>query len=149
MANTLFTVRTHVQAKNSLGQFMSKLDAATRLAMLEAAAEGAEISRDLAPEGPPQPWKRQVKLKDSIWVDASYGSGAAWGSIAPHGKAIEKGASDHPIVGNPYLKFYASGIGRQITVRSVNHPGNAPQPYLRPAAAIISKRMAEFIRRYM
>jgi hypothetical protein len=51
----------------------------------------------------------------------------------PLGKWIVKGTPPHRIVGRPYLAFFWERIGKNVVVRSVNHPGTKPNPFIREA----------------
>jgi hypothetical protein len=135
--------------KDSSGRFTAHVHEAIRRAMLEACELGAEESRRLAPDGGPQPWKHQVKLQDSIEV-INNGAQVGWGSSAPHAAAIEFGAGPHGIDGNPLLGwFWGKHDGRMVKAKHVEHPGNAPHPFLMPAFEEIKSQLADIIRSNM
>jgi hypothetical protein len=145
------TLRAYVQTsfRDSSGRFTAHVENAVREALLEAAERGAQRSRELAPSGPPQPWKHQEKLEDSIDV-FDHGSSAGWGSSAPHAGAIEFGAAPHGIDGDPLLGwFWGKRDGKMVKAKHVEHPGNAAHPFLRPAFEEIKHELIDIIRRNM
>lgn len=73
-------------------------------------------------------------LKNSIGQDFDDdGLGFEAGPTAEYGAAIEFGARPHKIYArNGGVLVFPYGGVLQFR-RSVNHPGNAPQPYMRPA----------------
>ncbi|MFN2636906.1 MAG: HK97 gp10 family phage protein [Gemmatimonadaceae bacterium] len=71
-------------------------------------------------------------LKNSIGPDLDDdGMGFEAGPTANYGAAIEFGSEPHVIKAkNAKALFWP---GAEHPVKQVNHPGNAPQPYMRPA----------------
>lgn len=60
----------------------------------------------------------------------------AGGRDAPYAIPVHEGARPHIIRARrvPLLRFYWEKVGRNVAFRQVNHPGNAPRPFLRNAA---------------
>jgi len=138
-----------------------RTDAKAKRVMQQLCEEGAQISRDLAPVGKPEVTfhggnrRAPGELKRSIEVFITPGGGQ-WGSKLDYALAIEKGAKPHPISGNPFLSFprrtaitktavSGKNAGHIIT-RTVNHPGNEPKPYLRPAFDQIKHKILPALR---
>lgn len=71
-------------------------------------------------------------LKNSIGVDIDGdGMGFEAGPTAAYGAAVEYGTEPHVIrAKNAKALFWPDA---EHPVKKVNHPGNAPQPYMRPA----------------
>ena len=71
-------------------------------------------------------------LKNSIGQDIDDdGLGFEAGPTANYGAAVEYGAAPHVIKArNAKALFWPDA---EHPVKKVNHPGNAPQPYMRPA----------------
>lgn len=84
---------------------------------------------------------RSGLLKSRITADASHRSGP-WsidGGVSvdvPYAASVHEGARPHVIRAKhaPMLSFYWPKVGRQVFFKSVNHPGNRPNPFLRNAA---------------
>jgi hypothetical protein len=82
-----------------------------------------------------------------------------WGSSARHALAIEHGAAPHDIPAN--VRFYWDKVGRmwmppevyqRVTgfpgADPIHHPGNAAQPFLRPAYEQVMAGMGARMRRF-
>jgi hypothetical protein len=90
----------------------------------------ATTARGLAPE-------RSGALKAAIREDPQRRSGP-WtidGGVSvdvPYAAAVHEGARPHVIRARraPFLRFYWPKVGRVVFFKSVNHPGNAPNPFL-------------------
>lgn len=146
-----FAVSNRVVARNGIGQFIRDCEGAAEKTVRKSVQQGARLSRTLAPVGT-KPDPRTIPLKDSIeWEVLSRTSGV-WKATARHALPIEKGAVPHVIRGNPFLHFYWDNAGRWWVpglfgpTDIVNHPGNAAQPYLRPAYEIIMGRIMSIAR---
>jgi hypothetical protein len=140
-------VSNKVTARNGLGQFIRDCEQAAEYTVRDAIEEGAKLSRALAPSGT-KPDPRTVPLKDSITSAMTSRTQGHWSSSARHALAIEKGASPHGIPGN--VSFFWENQGRWWTPGSnvIQHPGNAAQPYLRPAYEVIMHRIMGIARRH-
>jgi hypothetical protein len=114
----------------------------------------------MAPVGRAEPGTLRIpgRLKSSIKTRMTP-TGGEWYSSAPHALPIEKGASPHEITGNPFLRFPNRTAARKqavtgksakmIVTRSVNHPGNKAQPFLRPAFEIVKGRVTSYMKKYL
>jgi len=58
-------------------------------------------------------------------------------SGVPYAGFVSRGTPPHVIFGNPLLVFYWAKAGRMMFVRSVNHPGTKPNPYLTNALKVL------------
>jgi len=80
---------------------------------------------------------RTARLKTAIRADAVHRSGP-WkidGGVSvdvPYAAAVHEGARPHIIRARraPVLSFFWPKVGRQVFFKSVNHPGNRPNPFL-------------------
>lgn len=129
-------VSNTVVYRDDMGKFLAAVNKGVTAAVRETVEDGAKMSRRLAPSGSKHD-PRTIKLKDSIeWYMTGATSGV-WVATARHALPIEYGARPHPIKGKPDLLFWWDKEGRYFTpshrVDEVSHPGNAAQPYLRPA----------------
>lgn len=133
-------VSNRVIARNSFGRFIRECEAAGQKTVMEAVELGASLSRSLAPVGPKKD-KRTVKLKDSISVKMLSSTSGVWVSSARHTLPIEKGATPHTISGD--VTFFWEKHDRMWNPgqNTINHPGNAAQPFLQPAYDIVSKQV--------
>ena len=59
------------------------------------------------------------------------------GAAKKYAYFVHQGTKRHIIPGNPLLAFNWKKIGRFMILRSVNHPGTKPQPWLWRAANVI------------
>lgn len=148
-----------VIARNGIGQFTAECAAAARDTIDDAVTQGAQISRHIAPKGN-KPDPRTSKLGDSIEPRVLSRTSGQWVATARHALPQELGASAHTISGNPDLAFFWEKEGRMFlpastlfggqfgfpAVTTVSHPGNAPQPYLRPAYEAIMARLIQIAR---
>lgn len=153
MAGMGIAVSNRVTARNDIGRFIRECELAGERTIERAVEEGANISRAEAPIGHKHD-ERTIPLNQSIRTRMRGRTSGEWYSTARHALPIEFGAAPHEIVGSPGLKFYWEAAGRMFVpaeiyyhqpglVTVVNHPGNAPQPFLRPAyEAVMSKIMA-------
>jgi hypothetical protein len=146
------TASPRVIARNGIGRFISQVEAAGTILTERLVEEGAELSRQYAPVGT-EVDPRTVPLKESIFHEMTGATSGRWYSVARHALAQEFGAPEHPIPGNPDLAFWWEAEGRWWIPAEqyygveglpdvVNHPGNPPQPFLRPAyEQVMSKAM--------
>lgn len=149
-------VSNRVIARNGIGQFIADVEGAATRTVERTIQEGVEISRAMAPAGG-KPDPRTLPLKASFFTHMLSRTSGVWGNTARHALPIEKGAVPHVIMGNPHLGFFWEAAGRNWIPAEryygipglrdlVNHPGNAAQPYLRPAYEIVSRRMMSIAR---
>lgn len=148
-----------VVARDRWGRFRREIEQASEVAVRELVEEGMNISRAMAPVGSKHD-RRTSSLKDSMFMVMESRTKGYWGSSARHALPIEYGARPHLIPGNPSLAFYWEAAGRNWIPASiyygvpgmadlVNHPGNAAQPFLRPAYEIIREKMTAKLRQKM
>lgn len=142
-----FAVSNRVVARSGIGRFISECEAGGERTVRRLIQQGARLSRAEAPVGRKHD-PRTIPLNQSInWRMTGRTSGE-WYATARHALAQERGARPHVISGSPDLRFYWEAEGRMFVPASqfygdpdmvtiVNHPGNAPQPYLRPAYEIV------------
>jgi hypothetical protein len=132
--------------RNGLGRFM-KLPEEARLTAFEVAKEtAARMKKDAPIANNKTPHMRRLspvrprgRLKGNIKSYKTATGGAVdWNSsgTADHWAPIEFGAEGHPISGPNGISFKGhkppGPRTGDINVPMVNHPGNAPQPYIRP-----------------
>lgn len=128
----------HVVARNSIGRFIEACERAATETVKQLIEDGEQRSRDLAPVGSKDD-PRTVTLQAGMFHEMLSRTQGRWGCAARHALPIEFGAAPHVIQGNPWLSFFWESEGRDwipgLTGEPdiVNHPGNAAQPFLRPA----------------
>lgn len=113
------------------GAVMSEMD--------KAAETVKDKMRELAPVD-------SGNLRDSIAVVKQGGDRWSIGPVnVPYAAAQEYGAKPHIIIASPgkVLAFQVGGSTR--FAKSVKHPGNKPQPYIRPAADWAREQLSEQI----
>lgn len=148
-------VSNRVIARNGIGQFIRECEMAAEGTIREAVNKGARLSRELAPTGHKDD-SRTIPLKSSIFPEVLSRTSGRWVATARHALPIELGAAPHIITGN--LAFYWEAAGRNWIPAAayygipglqdvVNHPGNAPQPYLRPAYSAVMSEIMEIASR--
>lgn len=136
-----------VIARNGIGQFIRDCEGAATRTVQRASERGAKLSKTFAPIGH-KPDPRTIPLRESIFSEVLGRTSAHWVATARHALPIEFGAGPHDIPGNPALSFFWEAAGRMWIPASefygipglqdiVHHPGNAAQPYLRPAYNIV------------
>lgn len=127
---------TEVHLRDNFGAFIAACDAAATRSVQEAMVEGTRVARAMAPSGPArQDYGRRPKLKANIWGHMISSRSARIVATPGHALPQEKSAGPHPI---------PNAFGRGITVQ---HPGNAAQPYLRPALAAIARMLPPVMKR--
>lgn len=134
---------SRVIARNNMGRFISECEQAAERTVERLIEDGVQLSKELAPEG----YKadpRTPPLRAAFFSQMLSRTSGIWGNFARHALPIEFGAGPHEIRGNPSLGFFWEAEGRNWIPAAlfyktpglqdvVNHPGNAAQPYLRPA----------------
>lgn len=150
-------VSNKVIARDNFGQFIAECKIAGNRTIEKAVDEGVQHSRHNAPVGS-KPDPRTVPLRDSI-RGVAHGTSGYWYSFARHALPQELGAGPHTITGSPGLEFYWEAEGRRWIpaavfygqpglIDVVNHPGNAPQPFLRPAYEYVMVNIVRWAKRY-
>ena len=151
-------VSNRVIARSAIGRFIEDCSRAAHETVREMVEEGAQLSRDMAPVGVKHD-SRTLPLAQSIVPQMFSRTSGGWVATARHSLAQELGARPHTIEGNPDLSFFWEERGRRFIpaqdyygrpgmVTVVNHPGNPPQPYLRPAYERIMVRWSRIAKRY-
>lgn len=140
-------VSNRVIARNSLGEFIRDCEQAGEATTKKLVEEGAKLSRRLAPSGTKHDY-RSIPIKDSIFPRMVSRTAGVWEALARHAMFQEEGTRPHWMIGNPYFHFYWEEQGRMWIPGLfgepdiIGHPGNKPQPFLRPAyEAIMAKAM--------
>lgn len=145
-------ISSQVHKRNGIGQFISECSAAASASVDEMLDEGVNISREEAPKGVKH--DPRGSLEEGFFTHKLSRTSGVWGNDARHALPIELGAAPHVIEGSPYLHFYWEAAGRMWIpglmgdTDIVNHPGNAAQPYLRPAYERVMARAMSIMRRY-
>lgn len=67
-------------------------------------------------------------LRDSLEIKLS-GLTATVEYPVDYASYVAEGTDPHPIQGNPLLSFFWPKMGKQVIVRSVNHPGTTANPW--------------------
>lgn len=141
----------HVAARNDLGQFIAACERAATETVRELIEDGERRSIELAPVGSKHD-ERTVTLQAGMFSEMISRTQGRWGCAARHALPIEFGAAPHVIMGNPWLYFFWEEQGRDwipgLTGAPdiINHPGNAAQPFLRPAFAEIKGEASAVMR---
>lgn len=126
-------------------ELVGKLTRATRKIEAEANKELNEIGtlvqnkmRELAPED-------TGFLKEHIQIVRTPGRVSVGPVGVPYARAQEYGAKPHKITAKPGKVLAFKMGGQTVFARSVNHPGNKPQPFVKPtrewAAEELPKRL--------
>lgn len=127
----------NVSARNHLGQFIRECEMAGNQTVKDMIEMGAEEARRQAPVGHRHD-RRTVPLRDSIFTFMFNRTNGMFGSSARHALPQETGARPHVIISDKF-SFYWENAGRMWIPGLfqdpdiINHPGNPPQPFLRPA----------------
>ena len=147
-----------VVQRNSIGRFISECEAAAGYTIGDLIDGGAQLSKSMAPVGG-KPDPRTPTLRAAMFSQQLSRTSGIWGNFARHALPIETGAAPHAIRGNPSLSFFWEAKGRQWIPASVffhvpglsdyvNHPGNAAQPFLRPAYEAMMAKAMSVARKY-
>lgn len=145
---TQIAISPRVIARNSMGQFISALEAGVEESVREMIGEGARLSREMAPVGKKDDL-RGPSLKESIEEQMLSAREGIWFTTARHGLPVEKGAVAHPITG--MVNFYWERQQRDWVpgFNFINHPGNRAQPFLRPAYETIMGRALQTTEKHL
>lgn len=130
-------VSTRIQMRDNFDRFIALANEAGEEAARELVETAADDASDRAPVGPARrDYGRRPKLSANV-IPVMVGPKTGHVVATPeHGGPQEKGAGPHPIPN-------AWGSGR-----TVMHPGNAAQPYIRPAIRALKAKSAAILRRY-
>lgn len=112
-----------IDLSDAPAEVQAKAPAAVRKTLFDIEGDG----KILAP-------KDTTNLANSISTDVDAdGMGGEVGPTADYGAAQEYGSEPHVIRAKNGGKLAFAGLGGMVFVDHVNHPGNAPQPYMGPA----------------
>ncbi len=134
-----FAVSNRVVSRNGLGRFISRCEEAAEATARQLVEDGADLSRDLAPVGH-KPDHRTIPLAQSIESKMLSATSGVWRATARHALAIEHGSVPHEITGNVHFWWEREGRWWEPGENIIAHPGNAAQPYLRPAYEQIMRK---------
>lgn len=140
-------VSNRVIMRDNFGRFRRECELAMGETIKQAVEDGAQLSRDLAPVGHKRD-PRTTKLKDSITAVVVSRTQGYWQASARHALAQELGAAPHEIPGEVHFFWEREGRWWEPGTNTINHPGNAAQPYLRPAYQAIMNRIMSIAKRY-
>jgi hypothetical protein len=145
-------VSNRVIMRDSFGRFIAECKQAGPKTVKDMVQDGAKLSRQMAPVGRDHD-TRSIPIKQSINYRVA-GTTGYWFATARHALFQELGAGPHLILGSPFLQFFWEAEGRMWVPGAmgpqdvVNHPGNPPQPFLRPAYEVIMARWARYADRH-
>lgn len=130
-----------------MGRFIARCEEAATATVKDLIEDGADLSREMAPVGVKDD-PRTIPLAQSIETRMLSSTAGVWMATARHALPIELGAARHDITGN--VKFWWEREARwwKPGDNIIDHPGNAPQPYLRPAYEIIMARAMQVARKH-
>jgi hypothetical protein len=133
-------VSSRVIARNNLGQFIRACQRAATETVEEAIKEGEDLAKGLAPTGHKAD-PRTVTLRAGMYHRMLSATSGEFGCKARHALPQEFGAVPHDITGQ--VSFWWDAMGRPWIPGSntIRHPGNAAQPYLRPAYSAVMARV--------
>jgi hypothetical protein len=135
-----------VNHRNDWGRFAAHYEHAGEQTVRDAIEEGARMSRALAPVGHKHDM-RTIPLRESIEPVMETRTKGHWVARARHAAPIEFGGRPHPITA--MVNFFWESAGRWWVpgLGWINHPGNPPQPYMRPAYEAVKRRMSDIARK--
>lgn len=121
-----FEITMHVGLRDEMGRFIAACDEAATKTVEDLISQGAAMSRALAPVD-------TGALSGSIESHMISSRSGQWGPHVKYAMPQEFGAGPHGLPGN--VSFFWENQGRMWKPgpNEINHPGNPPHPYLRPA----------------
>jgi hypothetical protein len=129
-------VSNRVIARNGIGRFIAACEDAGHDTVEILIERGATASKGMAPV-------RSGRLKGSIESHMTGATSGVWQADAPYAMFQEEGTSAHTMIGSPFFRFFWETRGRMWVPGLygipdvIDHPGNKPQPFLRPAYEMI------------
>jgi len=123
-----------VHLRNNFGQFIAACDAAATATVEQSISEGAALSKGFAP-------KRTGALSASIKEQMLSAKSGRWFTPLKYAHPQEFGGDPHLQTGWVTFLWEEQGRMWEPGENMINHPGNAAQPFMRPAYSIISRRM--------
>ncbi len=132
-----FEARTTVQYRDRSGRFAKLLEAGDAGMARDMVETTARFAHEGAPVGPARAdYDRREKLSGSIEHRMTSATAGVVHARAGHAGPQELGAG-------PHLIPNAFGSGQPVM-----HPGNAPQPYLRPALTKLRPLIPGMLKRW-
>lgn len=129
-------ITTQVFARNNIGQFAARCREAAERTVHDMLELGAREARANAPVGH-KPDPRTVPLVASIEVHQMTATSGTFSSNARHAAPIEFGAGPHDIPGDVSFWWEREAKWWEPGENTINHPGNAAQPFMEPAARAV------------
>lgn len=148
MSSTGIAASNRVVSQNRFGRFIRAIEDGATDTVRDLIEEGANISRALAPVGSKVD-RRTIPLAQSIETEMLSSTQGRWKATARHALAQEHGGRPHDIPGDVYFFWEREHRWWEPGDNVIQHPGNAPQPYLQPAFDQIRTRALEIMRRRM
>lgn len=134
-------IKFSAQLRDHLGQFERDCSEAAAATIREAIKDGERLSIAFAPDGHKVD-PRTIPLKASIRSVQTGRTTGYWGSFgARQARPIEFGAAAHDIPGDVGFFWEREGRWWRAGLNTIRHPGNAAQPFMRPAAKIVKERL--------
>lgn len=132
-----FKARTTVQYRSNLGRFASLIEHGSEGMARDMVETTARFAHEAAPVGPGRKdYGRREKLTSTIEGRMTSATAGVVEATAGHALPQEMGAGPHEIPN-------AFGSGHPVM-----HPGNAPQPYIRPALARLRPLIPAMLRKH-
>lgn len=126
-----------VQYRNRFGRFAALLDAADASMARDMVETTSRLAHEGAPVGPGRDdYGRRPKLSSDIQHQMTSATAGVVGVSGPNSASQETGAVPHPIPN-------AFGSGE-----TVMHPGNSPQPFIRPALTKLQPLLPAMLRKH-
>lgn len=129
-------LKMHVSLRDEMGRFIAACDAAATKTVEDLINQGASMSRALAPV-------KTGALSGSIEAHMTSSRSGEWYANTKYAMPQEFGAGPHGLPGN--VSFFWENQGRmwEPGANEIQHPGNPPHPYLRPAyEAVMGKAVS-------
>lgn len=146
-------VSNRVIARSRIGQFIRECEMAGHDTIEKAVERGARLSRDMAPVGREHD-PRSIPIRESISSRMFGRTSGHWVATARHAPFQEFGATPHEITA--WVRFFWEKMGREWMLPSeylmrtgyegadpIQHPGNRPQPFMRPAYEVIAAQIVQ------
>jgi HK97 gp10 family phage protein len=136
------TLGAHVTARDNLGRFVARWNAAVQSALEETVKEGQAVARDLAPV-------KTGDLRKSIQGVMLGDKSAGLTVGTDHWKYQEDGTRPHQISG--FVRFYWNARKREWESgpNMIKHPGNPARHFIAAAKEDMRGKLAQRIRENM
>lgn len=139
-------VSTRVIARNNFGRFIADVEGAATATVEEAIEKGVTMSKGMAPVGSRHD-SRDIPIIDAFYTHMLGRTSGVWGNDSGHALFQELGTGPHLIIGSPFFRFFWESAGRWWIPGLfgdqdiINHPGNPPQPFMKPAYEVIAREL--------